>query len=145
MNKARDITLILLTVLIIICSVCTFIPEPKQEMVEPSSIMMETVAHVPEEYYEGYTRVWADEETDRAVYIKDDYVPTPTLKVGDTVMFNGIECTVSSTDTQGVVLDLPETQLAQYGMSGAIVTYKDVPVALVSKAVSTASVYAIYY
>lgn len=112
---------------------------------EPSSIVFETVAHIPEGSFPDYTLVWSDIETDRAVYIKNDYTPTVIVAEGDIVTFNDIICTVSSTDEQGFELMLPADTLAAYGMSGSVVTFNGVPIAMVSKATSVNSVYAVYY
>lgn len=116
-----------------------------EEKVEPSSIVLETVAHIPESNFPDYTRVWYDEETDRAVYIINNYVPKQVVNIGSIVTFNDITCEVVSIDEQGFEVQLPDGTLAAYGMSGSVVYFMSTPVAMVSRATSINTVYAVYY
>lgn len=116
-----------------------------EEKVEPSSIVFETVAHIPESSFPDYTRVWYDEETDRAVYIINNYVPKQVVDVGSTIVFNDITCEVITVDEQGFEMQLPEDTLAAYGMSGSVVYFMSTPIAMVSRATSINTVYAVYY
>lgn len=140
-----------ITIAILVCTLlftaCNSEVITDEEVTEftPSSIVFETVAHIPETKFPNYTRVWYDTETDRAVYVINDYVPTPIVSIGDTVVFSNIECEVISTDEQGFEVQLPDNTLAAYGMSGSQVLYNNTPIALVSRATSVTTVYAVYY
>lgn len=111
--------------------------------VQTSSIMFETVAHLPEENFPDCTLVWSDTETDRAVYVYNNYKPLTSLQVGDIVTFNSMDCEVVDIDEQGISIQLPNGQLAAHGMSGSQVTYNGTPVALVSKALDINIIYCI--
>ena len=108
------------------------------------SLVLETAAHIPEEQFLNYTLVWRDEETDRAVYIKNNYVPHTEVPIGAECFLGDIPVTVISIDAQGVELSLGN-EFAKHGMSGAPITYDGIPFAFVSKATSLNSVYAVFY
>lgn len=143
----QAITLVTLSLLLMLTACGSSIEDTPvvEEKVEPSSIVFETVAHIPENKFPDYTRVWFDEETDRALYIINDYVPKQVVDIGDTVVFNDLNCQVINTDEQGFEVQLPDETLAAYGMSGSIVYYGSVPIAMISRATSVNTVYAVYY
>lgn len=149
-----------ITILIVLgiagaCFISTIVEKKLNKVTEPSytleedtisynSIVFETVAHIPAYKFPEYTLVWSDEELDRAVYIKNDYVPTSVVEVGDTVYLNEKECSVIETDEQGFTFKLPEGSIAVYGLSGTYIYFKNTPIAMVSKATSVDSIYAVY-
>lgn len=141
------ITIVTLSLLLMLTACGSSIEDTNvaEEKVEPSSIVFETVAHIPENQFPDYTRVWFDEETDRALYIINDYVPKQVVDIGDTVVFNDLNCQVINTDEQGFEVQLPDDALAAYGMSGSTVYYGSVPIAMISRATSVNTVYAVYY
>ena len=117
--------------------------EPQEEIpdIEVSSVMFETAAHMSDNNFYGYTRVWEDTVNDRAVFVKDDYIPTTVVNVGDTVLFDTLTCTISSVDEQGFTIDLPGNAIAQKGWSGSPVYYYGKQVGFISKAVSVSQIY----
>lgn len=146
--KSVKVMLIGLVALIAVCVVCvTVFPRESSadNVMRYSSIVFETVAHIPETEFPEYTQVWSDTNTDRAVYIKNNYEPAQIVIEGDRVSFNNIEAEVISTDLQGFEISLGENQLAEYGMSGSIVEFNGTPIALVSRATSVSTIYCVYY
>lgn len=137
------IIILLIITIIIICTGVKGNDEVK-EPIQPSSLTFETVAHIDPASYPDYELVWSDTKTDRAVYIKKDYVPKPVCKIGDTVSFNGLVCNVISVDEQGIEISLPDNVTVAYGMSGSVVTLKGIPVAVISRATSLITAYAVY-
>ena len=148
MYKMRLIFLVLIELCAVALLFCPHETTPsyineEEVVVQTSNIMFETVAHLPEEDFPNCTLVWSDTINDRAVYVRNDYVPTTSLKVGDMVSFNDIDCNVVDIDEQGIAIQLPNGRLAAHGMSGSQVTYNGVPVALVSKALDADIIYCI--
>lgn len=119
--------------------------EDTTEKFEADSIVLETAAHIPAESFAYYTKVWEDKETDRAVYIKDDYKPSTVINSGETAVFSGVSCTIIDTDEQGFTIELPGSGIAQKGMSGSIVYYHDTPVGFISKAKSPSRIYVVLF
>ena len=116
----------------------------EEEPISYSSVVFETVAHIPSYKFPEYTLVWSDEELDRAVYIKKDYIPTPIVEAGDIVQLNEQQCVVMEVYEQGFELQLPEDSVAVYGLSGTYIYYNGVPIAMVSKATDVKTIYAVY-
>ena len=119
--------------------------EDTAEKFEADSIVLETAAHIPAEQFAYYTKVWEDKETDRAVYIKNDYKPYTVINSGETVMFSDVACTIVDTDEQGFTIELPGNAIAQKGMSGSIVYYHDTPVGFISKAQGPSQIYVVLF
>lgn len=122
---------------------------PKQEEVITvedfdynSDLVMITAAHIKNKSFDGYTCVWKDEDTDRAIYVKDNYVPSELVSVGDIVIFEDEPCNVTEVTEQGFVINIGKHP--QHGMSGTDVYYKGEVIAFVSQAVSTREIYCVY-
>lgn len=116
----------------------------KSEDVSADSICFVTAAHLPTSYFPNATCVWSDTNTDRAVYVKNDYTPTTEVIIGSRVTFGEYKGTITSYDDQGIVIKL-EGSLAKHGMSGTPVYYNDTPVAFISKALDVDIVYAVFF
>lgn len=116
----------------------------KSEDVSVDSICFVTAAHLPTSNFPNATCVWSDTNTDRAVYVKNDYTPTTEVTVGSRVTFGEYKGTIASYDDQGIVIKL-EGSLAKHGMSGTPVYYNDTPVAFISKALDVDIVYAVFF
>ena len=146
--KAKIIAEFLLIYVLYICTL--FYPRHvEQSDAEPvtqetSSIVFETAAHIPVEDYPDYTRVWFDTETDRAVYIMNNYVPTVSVEIGEEVYFGDIHGHIIDRDEQGITIRL-STGVVEYGMSGSYVIYHGIPIAFVSRAVNVYELYAVFF
>ena len=111
---------------------------------QPSTVYFETAAHIPETDFPDATRVWFDTDTDRALYVRNDYIPSTTVEIGWQVHFGEHTGTIVAKDTQGFSMQL-DSGVAAYGMSGSYVYKDDTALGFVSKAVTLNSVYVVFF
>lgn len=124
--------------------VYTYITEERKTCEQMSGLTFETAAHIPQQDFPGYIRVWHDVDTDRAIYVKQDYKPSVSVIIGDPVSFEGGTGTIVSRDEQGMTIHLTDCY-ADYGMSCRTIYYFDFPIAFISRAVSVDEIYVVFF
>lgn len=129
--------LLLALALLVGCSRTVPLPETSD-----CSRTLVTAAHLGE--IVGYTRVYVDESTDFAVYVKNDYVAT-WLSVGEKVTMAGTEGTVLSVSAKEFSVDVANISKIVPGVSGSPVCLENVPIGFVSGWDGTGKLRCIFY
>ena len=88
-----------------------------------------TAAHLGE--VDGYTQVYVDEDTDFAIYVKEDYI-AEGLSLSDVISLAGTTGTVSSVSRQEFSVVVDDISKIVPGVSGDPVYLNNAPIGFIS-------------
>ena len=135
----------LLTLVAILVGSYVWLSLTKTEPIEPfeaSSRVLVSADHLGE--IPGYTKVYSEEATDTAIYIRDDYSATAP-PVGAILGFNGHQGTLVSSTAREFIMAPDELIHIYPGVSGSPVYYQDTPIGFISGWNGDGNVRCIFY
>lgn len=103
---------------------------------------MVTAAHLGE--VDGYTQVYVDEDTDFAIYVKEEYI-AEGLSLSDVVSLAGTTGTVSSVSRQEFSVVVDDISKIVPGVSGEPVYLNNAPIGFISGWDGRGSLRCIFY
>lgn len=139
---AQKITIALLSLTVIVVGAFCLLSGEEGTVLPTTSRTLVTAAHLGD--IEGYERVWVDEETDFAVYIKTDYV-AGGLSLGDIVSVAGTTAVVKDVSNQEFFVEVENTSKIVPGVSGYPVYLDGTPIGFISGWSGTGTLRCIFY
>ena len=114
----------------LVCAIYMFNTDMKSPPIESGTQRtLVTAAHLGE--IDGYTQVYVDEDTDFAIYVKEDYI-AEGLSLSDVVSLAGTTGTVSSVSWQEFSVVVDDISKIVPGVSGEPVCLNNTPIGFIS-------------
>ena len=125
------------------CAFSTFYTDVESPPIETGARRtLVTAAHLGE--VDGYTQVYVDEDTDFAIYVKEEYI-AEGLSLSDVVSLAGTTGTVSSVSRQEFSVVVDDISKIVPGVSGEPVYLNNAPIGFISGWDGRGSLRCIFY